>query len=991
MSALLFLGLLVLFILLMDTRGRMKRAETRIIEIGRRLQTGLLPSAPDTAVHEQAPPTPVAPPAPEIVRPKAPAMAMAAPPQPSVKQPAPQPNPAKAKPILPAAPARSFSSRFEEFFGRQLPIWAGGITLAIAGVLVVNYALAAGLLTPALQVCVGIAFGLALIAAAEIAMRNEQRVQDPRVRQALSGAGIATLYAAILVASNVYGLIGPFAAFSAMAAVTAAALALSMRFGAPSALLGLAGGLATPALISSVDPNIPVLAGYLALTVGGLVAVSRIQRWAWLGISALAGGGLWSLILVANGVFDTLSSLAVGALVLVLAVVMPAFNVAPSRAQVMRSVAAIVGAGQLAMLVSTGGFTPLNWGIYMLIALAMQWLYWRGQALAIVPSISLGLAAILLMIWPNPDLLTFTIVGIAMALTHAVPLLWRLWQQPVQQGVTPELIGLSAAFLIAPMVHFYHFEDGSNMGFCLVALAAAAILAVALALGWRRAQRHDDARFTLIATAAAILIFAAIYFVVPQWALPIGLSAVAAASFLFGQLAREERIEIIVLPFLLEAICLLMTTGDLAANEWQALFGVGNAQIAPQSLLRWGAVLTGLFLVAVRARKPDISYLAQAGAAFLFYGTIAQFVPSAFLPLVSGLGLVAVSAMSRRLAWPRLVPAFGVALLILVGWAIEPLSLWGAHAAMSLVGIPMEVDSRFPGIQMLLSQLVAPALLCAASLWVLSAAPRERPAIERTLATAMSTGIALLLGVGVHSLYRIGFAAAAGTDFIATGLIERLLWAGLLIGAGWLVWVRLAKGPLSNAAATVLVGAGTLHTLFYSLGLHNPLWAKQWVGAWPLLNLLVPLFALAPIGVGLLRQMKPEWLAPLWQGLRIGLMMLITIFAFAMLRQAFVGALLTVPGLSSAEDIMRSITAIALAIGFLLWGIYGKQRDWRLGSLVLMLVAVGKVFLRDASGLEGLMRIGSFIALGVSLIGIGWLYSRQLRLSDDSGETAPPL
>src|SRR3546814_12952558 len=43
-----------------------------------------------------------------------------------------------------------------------------------------------------------------------------------------------------------------------------------------------------------------------------------------------------------------------------------------------------------------------------------------------------------------------------------------------------------------------------------------------------------------------------------------------------------------------------------------------------------------------------------------------------------------------------------------------------------------------------------------------------------------------------------------------------------------------------------------------------------------------------------------------------------------------------------------------------------------------MLAAVGKVFLFDASGLEGLLRIGSFVALGFSLIGIGWLYSRQL-------------
>ena len=43
-----------------------------------------------------------------------------------------------------------------------------------------------------------------------------------------------------------------------------------------------------------------------------------------------------------------------------------------------------------------------------------------------------------------------------------------------------------------------------------------------------------------------------------------------------------------------------------------------------------------------------------------------------------------------------------------------------------------------------------------------------------------------------------------------------------------------------------------------------------------------------------------------------------------------------------------------------------------------MIAAVAKVFLVDASGLDGLLRIASFVALGLSLIGIGWLYSRFL-------------
>jgi uncharacterized membrane protein len=50
-------------------------------------------------------------------------------------------------------------------------------------------------------------FGFGLIGAAEWAWRAREKVADPRVSQALSGAGISTLYAALLVAANLYHLI----------------------------------------------------------------------------------------------------------------------------------------------------------------------------------------------------------------------------------------------------------------------------------------------------------------------------------------------------------------------------------------------------------------------------------------------------------------------------------------------------------------------------------------------------------------------------------------------------------------------------------------------------------------------------------------------------------------------------------------------------------------------------------------------------------------
>jgi uncharacterized membrane protein len=115
-------------------------------------------------------------------------------------------------------------------------------------------------------------------------------------------------------------------------------------------------------------------------------------------------------------------------------------------------------------------------------------------------------------------------------------------------------------------------------------------------------------------------------------------------------------------------------------------------------------------------------------------------------------------------------------------------------------------------------------------------------------------------------------------------------------------------------------------------------------------------------------------------------MLVIVLVGFAGLRQVFAGSVIAGVPVSAGESIGWSVLAIVLALGFLVWGIRARDRTWRAGSLALMLVAVAKVFLVDASGLEGLMRIASFLALGFSLIGLGWLYSRFLR-ADLPGET----
>ncbi|MGO8916512.1 MAG: DUF2339 domain-containing protein [Stellaceae bacterium] len=57
-------------------------------------------------------------------------------------------------------------------------------------------------------------------------------------------------------------------------------------------------------------------------------------------------------------------------------------------------------------------------------------------------------------------------------------------------------------------------------------------------------------------------------------------------------------------------------------------------------------------------------------------------------------------------------------------------------------------------------------------------------------------------------------------------------------------------------------------------------------------------------------------------------------------------------------------------------GIYRRLAALRLASLAIITLTVAKAFLCDMCNLTGPHRAASFLALGFSLIGVGYLYQR---------------
>ena len=217
--------------------------------------------------------------------------------RPAFKKPAfltPAHNPQQSKTIN--KPVKKKVS-LEQQFGARLPVWIGGISLALAGLFMVKYSLDNNLVSPQLRLIVGALFGLLLLKGGAVIRARETVANGTRIAQSLSGAGICILYLVMFAATSLYGFLPDIIGFVGMAVITALAVVSSLRYGMPIAVLGLLGGFLTPMLINSDAPSAPLLFGYLYILFSGFLHIMRKQNWWFLSLpmllAVLGWTGLW--------------------------------------------------------------------------------------------------------------------------------------------------------------------------------------------------------------------------------------------------------------------------------------------------------------------------------------------------------------------------------------------------------------------------------------------------------------------------------------------------------------------------------------------------------------------------------------------------------------------------------------------------------------------------------------------------------------------------
>jgi uncharacterized membrane protein len=747
----------------------------------------------------------------------------------------------------------ALSGWFERYVGGRLLIWIGGIALAVAGILIVRFSI--GLITPAVRMGLAAALGLALVAGGEIAHRRRGAALDPRVAQALVGAGILILYAAPYGALVLYQLIGNGTASALMIAVTAAALLLSFRHGAPTAVMGLAGGFAIPYLVGERSATALPLLAYLALLDVALFAVAVRRRWTWLGAAAALLSFAWMVPILFWSPADALDA---GLFILALSLA-ASFVRAGEGWQLDFMRPAAIGLLQLAILVARTDLGPAAWILFGALSLASFPLAIRRAEYRLIPAFALAAALLLLAVKAVID--------------------WR----PLLAG-----IGLAITLLFAGGAFLARRRDPGRIPWTVIACAAAAAPPVIIRL----------ARPTL----APLLLWALVF------------AAAALVPLLFAVLARRGRDG---------------SRGGvgLAVATAAFLLGVSIWELLPPALVASGWLVIAI-LVALGSRRAE-----DRGVVFVAFAAAAI----AVLRCVS------------------MVP-----------------DLWTTLAAAA--GGSPALAADLPPVGDALQTLLLPAGLLGV-LWFVDDAEAKRRR------DALLAAAGLLGGTALYILFKQAYGLTDEADFAARGFAERTIITQALFALGWLICTGRLPIPSLDEEQRWLAGVALTATaagrlLLFDLLVDNPLMVAQSVGRMPVLNLLVPAYLLSAFWLYRARRGAAHrgrsglWLTLSLVSLVFGVMTLV--------RQGFEGPILSAPHLPATESYGYSLAGLLLSITLLLGGMRLPDKALRVAGLLLLTATTLKVFLVDASALEGVLRILSFLGLGIALIGIGKLYTAVL-------------
>lgn len=781
------------------------------------------------------------------------------------------------------------------------------ISLALAGIFLVQYSISNGLLPPFMRVMLGLAFGGAFLLAGEYIRRkygHSPSSSTAYLPSIFSGVGVVTLFASFGAARVLYELLPPNIALLGLVGTSVLAVVLGWLHGPLLVAIGLLGAFAAPFVAGGSGDTTILFAYFAVMTAVGLF-VDAMRRWAWVSVLALSLGALGGVVTAFDT--ETLGDLTIYLLLLTgMAVMIPRLEVIPGHK------GPTVTEAMLGIRVN-----GVRWPEFPTrLAAGMVWV--TALVLTLLSGVIDGTT-----VW-----IVFPALGLLMAAFAVGGLKARALSDlilPVA-GAFIAMIVLSAAWF-SPVFDAYReaaraaaegavdANPGYVSGIALVAVV------VTLAAAWRATT---DRGYPVLWAAFATLFS----------------PVVLIALHLFWEPATVQG----RWDWALHVIFLAALMTFLAERFWRA----EEMEDRKRTAL---AALSALSLIA-----------------FSFFILMAQ------APLTLALAaMIAIAAVLDRQFGLRLLSVYISVGVVVLGYRliVDPGIDWARTA---------------PLLMVLLSYGGAIAAMFGAHLILRD---RHRP----TTKILLTSGAWAACGVFANILlYRAIEAAAGPGSFVSH-------WGLSLTGSIWLI-VALTQifrlqtlGNLRFVRIGFATVAGFLALASYGMGLFilSPIAdpGELVLGPWVFDTLLVAYVNPAILLIAASRmEGMPRWVR---QGGLAVAGVLILAYVFLEIRHMWRGDVLAVPGFEQGELYTYTMVLLVIGAGLLVVSLIRQDGTLRKAGLVVIGLAVAKVFLVDISGLEGLARVFSFLALGLSLAGLAWLNRWiEMRISDGPPDDTPP-
>ncbi len=726
---------------------------------------------------------------------------------------------------------------------------------------------------------------------------------------------------------------------------------------------------------------------WVAVAWAGLAAVSGYVGWrlhmavltwaslALAGVSAVAlvVPGPFAIAIVGPAVFNTLLLVYGGAVVAYAIAAWSAHRAGVAEVSQVLQGLAVAGGAVLAAVLVRDAFQPTGFGsshatlyewptyaaVLMSLALALLAVARRrGLETLALCAVGVGLLGAALsvlgsVLFGNPllydDVGWSLVIGLLHLYLLPAVLVWvladevdRLSHPPIAKALRALSVGLLGLFGLMQVRNGFHPTDLDAAAVGIYEWPTYAVVLLALAWGLCAAGQRWAVQ------------------TLEPCALAVGLAGVSAAVFGPVLLGNPLRYEAAGWSLVLGLVYLYLVPAALVVPLARQAARLGNAPLA--EMLRIIAVaLAGVFaLLQVR----NGFHFADLNTEALGFHERATY----------GLALFALAWVLRGAGrWVR------GEFLTRSAWAVAAVGMAVTLLAVVFVGNPLFDPTVPTGRWLAWAMLYAYLVPAAAGYLFAEARPTERGCadIARMMRASAAVLVAVFAGLQVRNGFHPEALRAAGVglfEWATYGLVWMLLGAVLATALG-----RLRGDRDLLHTGRVVAMAGLSASLLGAVLLNNPLWTPTPVGSTPVLNGLWYLYAPPIIALAIvarrLRTQRVMLQARAAGGLAIALgFMLLSL----MVRQGFSvdGVLLLSCETTDTERYVYSLAWVLLGLGLLAGGIVTRLDTLRYGSLAVMLVAVGKVFAIDTAGLDDLLRVFSFLGLGVTLLLLGYTYQR---------------